>query len=173
VDVRVIAARIGIWNGHGRRRFRADLYYRLSVFPIGGAACASARRHPLLVWHFIQSRQRGLGKLIKDIPRRPWTAGHYDWRQRPGAAERHRPRSSSRRAHLRIEEALGIGGGARGARSVPARRRGAGVGERAHIIARLDRCGWASRALQAATASACDQHAAQSHAQARHPSPAQ
>jgi transcriptional regulator with GAF, ATPase, and Fis domain len=149
VDVRVIAAtNRDLATAMDEGRFRADLYYRLSVFPIEMPALRERRDDiPLLVWHFIQSRQRGLGKLIKDIPRAAMDMlVAYDW---PGNVRElqnviDRALILSPGSTLRIEEALGIGGGARGTRS----RAGAGVeelsaAERAHIIAVLDRCGWA------------------------------
>jgi transcriptional regulator with GAF, ATPase, and Fis domain len=149
VDVRVIAATnrdLGTAMDEGR--FRADLYYRLSVFPIEMPALRERRDDiPLLVWHFIQSRQRELGRLIKDIPKAAMDMlVAYDW---PGNVRElqnviDRALILSTGSTLRIEEALGIGGGARGARG----RAGAVVeelsaAERAHIIAVLDRCGWA------------------------------
>ena len=48
--------------------FRADLYYRLSVFPITCRRCASDGRHPALVWFFIHRHQRELGRRITKVP---------------------------------------------------------------------------------------------------------
>jgi DNA-binding NtrC family response regulator len=62
-------------------RFRADLYYRLNVFPI---AMPSLRERiedvPLLVWHFINAKQGALGRSIKRVPDRLMRAFEsYSW----------------------------------------------------------------------------------------------
>jgi transcriptional regulator with GAF, ATPase, and Fis domain len=70
VDVRVIAAthhdlEAAVADG----RFRADLFYRLSVYPI---RLPSLRERPedipRLVWFFIQRHQRDLGRQISKVP---------------------------------------------------------------------------------------------------------
>ena len=82
VDVRVIAATnrdLGAAIRDGR--FRADLYYRLTAFPVQVPPLRERREDiPLLVWHFIQSRQRALGRLITQISPRDMDAlVAYDW----------------------------------------------------------------------------------------------
>ena len=61
--------------------FRADLYYRLNVFPI--RLPALRHRHadiPLLVWHFVTKHQAKLGKTFTAIPKRGWQALQtYRW----------------------------------------------------------------------------------------------
>jgi transcriptional regulator with GAF, ATPase, and Fis domain len=70
VDVRVVAAtHVNLDEAVADGRFRADLYYRLSVFPI---ALPSLRDRvediPQLVWHFIRRHERALGRRITHIP---------------------------------------------------------------------------------------------------------
>jgi transcriptional regulator with GAF, ATPase, and Fis domain len=82
VDVRVIAATNRnldqlVEDGE----FRADLYYRLGVFPIRAPALKE-RRHdiPLLVWFFISELQHRLGKTFDEVSVSSMeTLTHYDW----------------------------------------------------------------------------------------------
>ena len=149
VDVRVIApTNRDLETAMAEGRFRADLYYRLSVFPIRAPALRERRDDiPLLVWHFIQSRQRELGRLVKDIPKAAMdTLVAYDW---PGNVRElqnviDRALILSTGSTLRIDDALGVGGAVRGAKE----RVAGGVeelagAERAHILGVLERCGWA------------------------------
>ena len=112
VDVRIIAAT----NRDLRRdvregRFRSDLYYRLGVFPIQVPPLRDRREDiPLLVWHFIQSRQRALNRTITKIPKPAMAALQaYEW---PGNVRElqnviERAMILSRGSVLRVEEALG------------------------------------------------------------------
>ena len=148
VDVRVIAATnrdLGAAMVEGR--FRADLYYRLSVFPIELPPLRQRRDDiPLLVWHFIQSRQRVLGRRITDIPKATMDMlVTYDW---PGNVRElqniiDRALILSTGSTLRIEEALSIGRPVRGARGQAGGGEELAAAERAHIVAVLDRCDWA------------------------------
>jgi formate hydrogenlyase transcriptional activator len=69
VDVRVIAAT----NRHLEQsvaagEFRADLYYRLNVFPVTLPPLRDRREDiPLLVWYFISKNQGKLGKKIDRV----------------------------------------------------------------------------------------------------------
>ena len=147
VDVRIIAAT----NRDLRRdvregRFRSDLYYRLSVFPIEVPPLRDRREDiPLLVWHFIQSRQRALNRTITKIPKTVMAALQaYEW---PGNVRElqnviERAMILSRGSVLRVEEALGPRCRSRdeaGGRSAAESLQDV---ERAHIVQVLDGCGW-------------------------------
>ena len=98
-DVRVIAAthhdlKTAVASG----QFRADLYYRLNVFPITVPPLRERREDiPSLVWFFIHNHQRELGRHITRVPdtgdecaRSARLAG-----QRARARKRHRARLDS------------------------------------------------------------------------------
>jgi formate hydrogenlyase transcriptional activator len=131
----------------GDGRFRPDLYYRLAVFPIEVPPLRERRGDiPLLVWHFIQSRQRTLGRMVTRVPRAAMEAlAAYHWpgnvRELQNVIERALILSPG--SVLRIEEAFG---------SVPpgSRDRQGGAtsetlqeSQRAHILRVLERCNWA------------------------------
>jgi transcriptional regulator with GAF, ATPase, and Fis domain len=70
VDVRVITAtHVDLERAVAEEKFRADLYYRLSVFPI---PLPPLRERPediqALVWFFIRRHERELGRRIARIP---------------------------------------------------------------------------------------------------------
>ena len=82
VDVRVIAAthrdlEAAVADG----RFRADLYYRLSVYPIHLPSLSQRREDiPRLVWYFIHRHQRELGRHIVKVPQAVMQAlQNYSW----------------------------------------------------------------------------------------------
>src|SRR6202167_4610519 len=70
VDVRVIAAtNQDLWRMVQERTFRADLYYRLDVFPITLPPLRERGDDiPLLIEHFVQMFAKRHGKLIDRIP---------------------------------------------------------------------------------------------------------
>src|SRR5580692_7615295 len=82
VNVRVIAAtNQDLGRLVQERKFRADLFYRLNVFPI---ALPPLRERlddiPLLAEHFVEAFARQQGKTIDTIPEEVMTAlGRYDW----------------------------------------------------------------------------------------------
>ena len=144
-NVRIIASTNRDLEGAMQEgRFRADLYYRLGVFPIEVPPLRERREDiPLLVWHFIQSRQRSLGRLVKQIaPGGMDALVAYDWpgnvRELQNVIERSLILSNG--PTLRLDEAFGAARPARGARGAHADS--LRDTERAHIVGVLERCRW-------------------------------
>jgi formate hydrogenlyase transcriptional activator len=82
VDVRVIAATNRDLEAASRDgTFRADLYYRLCVFPISVPPLRERREDiPLLVNAFVGRENRRLGKQIGSVPRETMEAlQNYPW----------------------------------------------------------------------------------------------
>ena len=82
VDVRVIAAtNRNLEQLIDQGKFRNDLYYRLSVFPIRLPPLREHRTDiPLLVWFFITELQGPLGKTIETVtPAAMDALTSYDW----------------------------------------------------------------------------------------------
>ena len=82
VDVRVIAAtNQDLWGMVQKRRFRADLYYRLNVFPITLPPLREREEDiPLLIECFVQKFAREQGKVIDRIPDEVMEdLKHHDW----------------------------------------------------------------------------------------------
>jgi formate hydrogenlyase transcriptional activator len=144
VDVRVIAATNRDLDALMRDgRFRLDLYYRLTVFPIVLPPLRDRSEDiPELVWFFITRHQRRMGRHIKRVPRAAMEAlQRYDWpgnlRELQNVIERAMICSTG--DVLQIDETFG-GGGRRGT-SRSGDTSLAAI-ERAHIEAVLDDCGW-------------------------------
>ena len=82
VDVRLVAAtNQDLERAMAEGRFRRDLYYRLSVFPIQIPALRERREDiPLITWAFVERRQKDLGRRIEQIPQAVMDAlVAYDW----------------------------------------------------------------------------------------------
>ena len=82
VDVRVIAAtHRDLEAAVAEGRFRADLYYRLSVYPIHLPSLRERSDDiPRLVWFFIHRHQRELGRQITKVPQSVMDAlQRYAW----------------------------------------------------------------------------------------------
>ena len=82
VDVRMMAAtNKNLPQLIGKGEFREDLYYRLNVVGLEIQSLKMRREDiPLLVWHFIDKKQRGLGKTIGKISKNVMNAlTEYDW----------------------------------------------------------------------------------------------
>ena len=82
VDVRIVAAtQHDLEEAMNAGKFRADLYYRLNVFPIVLPPLRQRTEDiPRLVWYFVNRRQRALNRKFTNIPvsvfaalqQRPW-----------------------------------------------------------------------------------------------------
>jgi formate hydrogenlyase transcriptional activator len=82
VDVRVIAAtHRNLEQAVADGNFRADLFYRLSVFPIAVPPLRERREDiASLMWFFIHRHQRELGRRITKVPTEVMNALHrHDW----------------------------------------------------------------------------------------------
>ncbi len=143
-DVRVVAATNRDLDALTRDgRFRLDLYYRLTVYPI---LLPPLRERlddiPELVWFFITRHQRRMGRHITKVPRAAMdTLQRYNWpgnlRELQNVVERAMIRSTG--DVLEIDDNL-----AGGRRRVPGQPgdRSLAVAERAHIEAVLGECNW-------------------------------
>ena len=82
VDVRVVAAtNQDLWGMVQEKKFRADLYYRLNVFPITLPPLRERKDDiPLLPEHFVHGFARRQGKSINHIPNEVMESlRRYDW----------------------------------------------------------------------------------------------
>ena len=144
VDVRVIAAtHRDLEAAVAEGTFRADLYYRLSVYPIRLPSLRErAEDIPRLVWFFIHRHQRNLGRHITKVPQSVMDSlqGH-SWpgnvRELENIVERAMIASSG--DTLQLDEPLACGrrsatdaGGSANLDAV----------QRQHIQAVLELCGW-------------------------------
>jgi PAS domain S-box-containing protein len=140
VDVRIIAAtNRDLARAVAEDRFRADLFYRLNVFPIMIPPLRERIQDiPPLVWAFVRQNEKKLGKRVDRIPRRSMEAlQHYAW---PGNA---------RELRNIVEHAMISGSGGTLHLQPPNPAPGASPTgdkleevERRHILSVLERTGW-------------------------------
>jgi formate hydrogenlyase transcriptional activator len=147
VDVRLVAAtNQDLERAMAEGRFRRDLYYRLSVFPIQIPPLRERREDiPLIAWAFVERRQKDLGRRIEQIPRDVMDAlVAYDWpgnvRELENVLERALILSPGRT--LRLDDPLRAPGRAAvpDAAAVPDDSFDAMARE--HVRAVLERCAW-------------------------------
>ena len=144
VDVRVIAAtHRDLEAAVAAGTFRADLYYRLSVYPIHLPSLRERREDiPRLVWFFIQRHQRELGRQITKVPQAVMEAlQHHTWpgnvRELENVVERAMIATSGEM--LQLDEPLAF---KNAASAVPEGIDDLDTVQRLHIERVLQRCGW-------------------------------
>jgi PAS domain S-box-containing protein len=141
VDVRVIAAsNSDLEQEIQAGKFRKDLYYRLSVFPITIPPLRERTEDiPPLVWAFIRQFEKRMGKTVQSVPKRSLEAlQRYPW---PGNA---------RELRNVIEHAMIVSPGKTLEVSAPTLSVAEGVKEarslqdveRLHILRVLEETGW-------------------------------
>jgi formate hydrogenlyase transcriptional activator len=142
VNVRVVAAthhnlEAAVKDGH----FRADLYYRLSVFPIALPALRDRTEDiPRLAWYFINRRQRALNRKFTNVPSAVFAAlERHSWpgnvRELENVIERAMIHSTG--DTLRLDEGPGLQ-----IMAAPAENGTLQAAERRHIEDVLRRCRW-------------------------------
>ncbi len=156
VDVRLVAAtNQDLERAMAEGRFRRDLYYRLSVFPIEIPPLRERREDiPLIAWAFVERRQKDLGRRIEQIPQSVMDAlVAYDWpgnvRELENVLERALILSAGRT--LRLGDPLRPPGRAAAPRAAPIVTAAPGTGlppdprfnamAREHVRLVLERCG--------------------------------
>jgi PAS domain S-box-containing protein len=152
VDTRIIAAtnrELDALIEQGA--FRADLYYRLGVFPIRMPPLRDRSGDiPLLVWYFITMLQSRLGKTFESVPSRVMEAlTSYDW---PGNVRELRniiERAMILSPETRLDLGTDFPWGQSTTRASTQTRRQKGENlkevERAHIVSVLEGCDWKVR----------------------------
>ena len=142
VDVRIVAAtNQNLTHMVRKRRFRADLYYRLNVFPLAVPALRDRSDDiPLLVEHFVQIYAGRQGKSIRYIPNDAMQAMmNYPWpgniRELQNFIERGVTMTTGEVLRLPLAALTNEDSGAAQVRTLA-------DAERAHIIATLRATNW-------------------------------
>jgi len=114
VDVRIVAATNRDLKGMvEENKFRADLYYRLAVFPMNVPPLRARREDiPLLTRYFVQKHAQRIGRNIESIPAHAMEAlTNYDWpgniRELQNVIERSVVLSSGPELHVALPENIG------------------------------------------------------------------
>lgn len=143
VNVRVIAAtNRDLAKAVREGKFREDLYYRLSVFPISVPPLRERREDiPALVWTFVKEFRETMGKTIECIPKQDMeTLQRYPWpgniRELRNVIERAMILSKDPTLHLDLPKVSD---------STSSLIVTLEEAERSHILAVLDRTGWRIR----------------------------
>lgn len=151
MNVRIIAAtNQDLKRAVAEGRFRKDLYYRLSVFPIEIPPLRERKEDIALITRaFVEERQAGLGKRIEEIPQDVLEAlVEHDWpgnvRELENVLERALILTPGKTLRL-DDEVFGAGEefaplGAETARDD--RDESFDAAAREHVLAVLERCGW-------------------------------
>ena len=124
--------------------FRADLFYRLNVFPIHVPALRERPEDiPLLVRHFVQQLGRRMNKVVETIPAETMTAlSRYDWpgniRELQNLVERSMILTTGPVLRIPLDELKAHGAPAAG----NSRPRTLQEAEREHVLATLEETHW-------------------------------
>ena len=152
VDARIIAATNRDLDALiAQGAFRADLYYRLGVFPIRIPPLRERRSDiPLLVWFFITMLQPRLGRTIQFVPDEVMDAlTAYDWpgnvRELRNLVERAMIISPGTKLELSADFPQGQSTPRAPTQNQGRRSENLQAVERAHIISVLEACDWKVR----------------------------
>jgi PAS domain S-box-containing protein len=145
VDIRLVAAtNRDLWRMAKDGRYREDLYYRISVFPIEVPPLRERIEDiPPLVWAFVQEFGERMGKSIEIVPRRFMEAlQRYPWpgnvRELRNVIERAMIVSSGERLEVHLPSVNSSGRGTTAGLTLA-------EAERQHILSTLKRSSWRVR----------------------------
>ncbi len=152
VDTRVIAATNRDLDALIEQgRFRADLYYRLGVFPIRIPPLRERRRDiAILVWFFITRLQPRFGRIFESVSSKVMEALRaYDWpgnvRELRNIVERAMITSPGTKLELGTDFPMNANARNASRRGRGGQRENLEEVERAHIVSVLETCNWKVR----------------------------